>query len=142
MITCGNDEEDPLLEAGAQTEFQSLITETTPNGCAGMTDDLDSSFLDQLVEQDDDDDDDDDDDNNPSIPSLSPPLPKLKSFKEAIYALEDVTSFLEHHRHIKEAMELGIIIDNIVNLKFSSLKQTNLCAFFSKLLINSSIIEV
>ncbi len=126
MITCGNDEEDPLLEAGAQTEIQSLITETIPNGCAGMTDDWDSSFLDQLVEQD----DDDDDDNNPSVPSLSPPLPKLKSFKEAIYALEDVTSFLEHRRHIKEAMELGIIIDNIVNLKFSSLKQTNLCDFF------------
>ncbi len=81
-----------------------------------------------MVEQDDDDDGDDDD--NPSVPSLSPPLPKLKSFKEAIDALEDVTSFLEHHGHIKEAMELGITIDNIVNLKFSSLKQTNLRDFF------------
>ncbi len=76
-----------------------------------MTDDWDSSFLDQLVEQYDDDDDDDDDN------SLSPPLPKLKIFKEAIDTLEDVTSFLEHSGHIKEAMELGITIDNILNLK-------------------------
>ncbi len=31
VITCGNDEEDPFLEADAQTEIHSLITETTPN---------------------------------------------------------------------------------------------------------------
>ncbi len=30
-ITCGNDKEDPFLEADAQTEIHSLITETTPN---------------------------------------------------------------------------------------------------------------
>ena len=54
--------------------------------CAGMTDDLDSSFLEQLGEQEDDDD--------PSAPSPPPPSPKLKSFKEAINALENVSFFL------------------------------------------------
>ncbi len=49
-------------------------------------------------------------------------LLKLKSFKEAIDVLENVTSYLEHYGHIKEAIELRTTVDNIVNLL---LKHTN-----------------
>ena len=57
--------------------------------CAGMTDDWDSSFLEQLSKQEDDDDDS-------SAPSPPPPSPKLKSFKEPINVLEEVSFFLEY----------------------------------------------
>lgn len=48
------------------------------------------------------------------------PLPKLKTYKEAITALEDMSQFLEYKRHGDEALSVGSTIDRIVNLKPAS----------------------
>ena len=54
------------------------------------------------------------------------PVPKLKTFKEAISALEDVQSFLEDRGHIGEAAAIGSAVDSVVSLHISSMKQKTL----------------
>ena len=71
-------------------------------------------------------DDDTDSDTEPSFP----PPPKIKSYKEAIIALEDVSHYLEALGHTREVMEIGTAIDKIVNLKLASLRQTEICDYF------------
>ncbi len=140
VISSGSDE-DPFLEADTRMEIQTLISETAPTDscpveeflsgdddlavCAGMDDDWNTSFLEQLDDQEDEEDDDGEDET--SAPSPLPPSPKLKTYKEAaINVLEDVSHFLENRGHTKETIELGTTIDNIVTLTYSSLKQTDL----------------
>ncbi len=76
--------------------------------CAGMDDDWNTSFLEQLDDQEDEEDDDGEDET--SAPSPPPPSPKLKTYKEAINVLEDVSHFLEQRGHTKETIELGTTI--------------------------------
>ena len=48
---------------------------------------------------------------------VEPPSPKVKSFKEAVVALEDVSQFLESHGHIQAHSMLGSVIDKVAGLK-------------------------
>ena len=61
----------------------------------------------------------------------SPP-PKVKSFKEAIIALEDVNLFLEDRGYVKASDMVGSIIDEVACLKAVATKQTTLLDFFQK----------
>ena len=42
-------------------------------------------------------------------------IPRLKTFREAISALEDVQSFLEDRGHIGEAAAIGSAVDSVVS---------------------------
>ena len=51
-------------------------------------------------------------------------LSKLKNYKEAVVALEEVSRFLEFRRHGEEVLSIGNMIDRVVNLKHASARQT------------------
>ena len=57
--------------------------------------------------------------------------PKLKSYKEAVVALEEVSRFLEFKGHGDEVLSIGCTIDRIVNLKHASARQTTLHDYFT-----------
>ena len=57
--------------------------------------------------------------------------PKLKSYKEAVVALEEVSRFLEFKGHGDEVLSIGCTIDRIVNLKHASARQTTLRDYFT-----------
>ena len=60
-------------------------------------------------------------------------VPKIKSSKEAIVALEDVVLFLQHKGNTEEAMSLGsTIIDAICTCRNASTVQTTLDSFLSR----------
>ena len=44
-------------------------------------------------------------------------LSKLKNYKEAVVALEEVSRFLEFRGHGDEVLSIGNMIDRVVNLK-------------------------
>ena len=58
--------------------------------------------------------------------------PRIKSYKEAIVALEDVVIFLQHKGNIEEAMSLGSTIDDICMHRNHAAVQTTLDSFFSQ----------
>lgn len=57
---------------------------------------------------------------------------KLKTYKEAIIALEEVSRFLECKGHGDEALSIGSTIDKIVNLKHACAKQATLHDYFTQ----------
>ena len=59
----------------------------------------------------------------------SPVVPKLRTYKEAINALEDVSQFLEHKGHGSEALLIGSSIDRIVHLRNATSRQTSLLKY-------------
>ncbi len=56
-------------------------------------------------------------------------LPQIKSFKEAIVALEDVVLFLQKNGKTEEAMTVGSTIDDICKCRSASTVQTTLERF-------------
>ena len=54
-------------------------------------------------------------------------VPKIKSYKEAIVALEDVVLFLKHKGNTEEAMSLGSTIDAICTCRNASTIQGQFC---------------
>lgn len=61
---------------------------------------------------------------------VEPPPSKVKSFKEAILALEDV--FLENRGYIQASSMVASVIDEVAGLKAVSTKQTTIHDFFHK----------
>ena len=59
-----------------------------------------------------------------------PPVPKIKSYKEAIQSLEDIQDFLERRGCIEEAMGIASKVDMIANLRITSSRQTTLLDYF------------
>ena len=57
--------------------------------------------------------------------------PKLRSYKEAIIALEDVSHFLLYKGHVDEAVRVGTATDAVSQLALSSTTQTTLHSFFT-----------
>ena len=53
---------------------------------------------------------------------LEPLPPKLKTYQEAVSAIEDVQTFLDSKGHNELATKLGSQINSIVSLQFSSAK--------------------
>ena len=62
---------------------------------------------------------------------LEIPAPKIKSFKEAISALEDVRNFLDSRSCPEDATTAAILIDNLATQHASSAKQTSLLSYFT-----------
>ena len=108
VISIINDDEDPFLEADERMELDKLIEETSDGGCIldefltgdndlmicmAMDDDnWETVFFEELGESQEVDGDGDDaieDDNDDDEEAV----PKLKSYKEAITALEEVSYF-------------------------------------------------
>ena len=141
------DDSDPFLEADERTELEDLIEKTGDGSCTvdefltgdsdlpvcvEMDDDnWDTRFLEELgndhnceevSSRDSDDEDDTADQEEP---------PKLKSYKEAVVALEEVSRFLEFKGHGDEVLSIGCTIDRIVNLKHASARQTTLHDYFT-----------
>ena len=58
------------------------------------------------------------------------PSPKIKSFKEAISALEDVQNFLESRNCPEDATMAAMLIDNLATQRASSAKETSLFNYF------------
>ena len=134
------DDSDPFIEADERIELEGLIEKTGDGGCSldefltgdsdlpvcveMDNDNWDETFFDQLGQNQDEvasresDEEDDSDDQEE--------LPKLKSYKEAVLALEDVSKFLVFKGHGEEAIYIGQTIDRIVNIKHQSRRQTTL----------------
>ena len=53
---------------------------------------------------------------------LEPPPPKIKTYQEAVSAMEDVQMFLDSKGHNELATKLGSQVNSIVSLQFSSAK--------------------
>ena len=60
---------------------------------------------------------------------VEPPCPKVKSFKEVIVALEDVSQLLESQGHIHACTMVGSVIDEVAGLKAKSSRQTTIHDF-------------
>ena len=58
--------------------------------------------------------------------------PKIKTYKEAIVALEDVVQFLQHKGNTEEALSLGATNDGICMCRNTSTIQTTLDSFLSR----------
>ena len=124
-----NDDEDPFLEADERIELDKLIEKTGDGGCVldefltgdsdlavcvEMDDDnWETVFFEESQEEEEEDGDGDDeiqDDNDDHEEAI----PTLKSYKEAITALEEVSYYLEYKGHGLEALNVGSAIDRIV----------------------------
>ena len=64
---------------------------------------------------------------------VEPPSPKVKSFKEAVVALEDVGQFLESCGHIQAHSMLVSVIDKVAGLKAITSRQTTIHNFFTRI---------
>ena len=58
--------------------------------------------------------------------------PKIKSYKEVITALEEVSPFLEYREHGQESLRVGSVIDSIATLRNQSAQQTTLDIFLTQ----------
>ena len=148
VITRGIEEDsDPFLEADERMELEQLIEKTGTGGCtidefltgdsdlpvcAEMDDDnWDTAFLAEIGNEQQMEDNDSDAEDDATV-DQEPPLPRLKTYKEAITALEDVSYFLEYKGHGDEALSISSNVDKIVNLKHASARQTTLHDYFSQ----------
>ena len=145
-----DDDEDPFIVSDECMELQYLIEKTIPSEqscsvteylhreeeipvCVDIDgDDWDANFLAQLGgdvgEQEFDKDDDvqefDEDDDVGKDPT-----PNVKSFAEAIKALDDVNLFLESRGCNHEATSVSSVMDSIASAHWSGTKQTTLLDF-------------
>ena len=148
VVTRGIEEDsDPFLEADEHMELEQLIEKTGTGGCtidefltgdsdlevcAEMDDDnWDTAFLAEIGNEQQVEDDDSDDEDDATV-DQEPPLPRLKTYKEAITALEDVSYFLEYKGHGEEALSVSSNVDKIVNLQHASARQITLHDYFSE----------
>ena len=58
-----------------------------------------------------------------------PPM-QVKTYQEAIRALEDAQQFLLSRGHMKEAMDIGCSVDSVVALQLNTQKQSTLDHYF------------
>ena len=96
-------------------------------------DEWEANFFEELGENDSEQEDDEVDEDEPIEMDVEPLAPKVKSFKEAILALEDVNHFLESRGFIQASSMVGSIVDEVAGLKAqSTTKQTTIRDFFHK----------
>ena len=147
MICRDTPDDDPFLEADKLVELGRLIEKTGDGDCSvdefvGGDDDLrvcvemdgdnwQSAFLDELI-NDPGQSEDEDSDYEMEDDSAGQDVPRIKSYKEAIMALEDVAQFLQHKGNTEEAMSLGSTIDAICMCRNASAVQTTLDSFLSR----------
>ena len=152
-VVCRNDE-DTFLEIDEHMELDKLIEKTGDGGCMldeFLTGDSDlpvcmetdddnwqTVFYEELVgshssqQEEDDEEIDVENDNNEDI------APKIKSYKEVITALEEVSRFLEYREHGQESLHVGSVIDSITTLRNQLAQQTTLDINSVNLLLSCS----
>ena len=143
------EDDDPFSECDLRQEMAILIDKTMPaDGRCTLKeymegdnelqvcmdkggDDWEASFFEQLGDEDQQQEGEDEIDEEDEIEmDVEPPPPKVKNFKEAILALEDVNQFLENRGHIRISSMVGSVIDEVAGLKAVSTKQTTIHDFF------------
>ena len=62
---------------------------------------------------------------------IPPPSPKIKNFKEAVQALEDVQTFLENRGCLDAAHTTSLLLNDVASTYVSSLKQSTLDHFIT-----------
>ena len=142
VISRDADDNDPFLEADNLQELSRLIEKTGDDGCSSSEfvsgdDDLpvcvemdDDNwpvfFTNDVDEEEEEEDSDNDDGSDPEqVVSLH-----IKSYKDAIVALEDVILFLQQKGNLEEAVSLGSTIDAICKSKNALMVQTTLDNYF------------
>ena len=101
------------------------------------SDDWEACFFEQLGDEDQQQGGDNEiDEDNEIEMDVEPPPAKVKSFKEAILALEDVNQFLENRGYIQASSMVGSVIDEVAGLKAASTKPTTIHDFFPQ--VNTS----
>ncbi len=58
------------------------------------------------------------------------PISNVKTYKDAILALEDIKTFLESRGHLMESTKIGISVDSLASLQLAAMKQKTLHDFF------------
>ena len=145
MAVVVRDEEDPFSAADECMALQGLIDKTMSghkacpleeyvNGdsdlpvCLDVDDNSwENTFfahLGQEEEEASEDEENDDQDDQETVDD-EPPL-KVKTYKEANEFLEEVQRFLENQGHMKEALRIGSIVDDVSCLQLATTKQTTL----------------
>ena len=149
------EDNDPFSECDLQVEMECLLQKTMPAEgrctlieylegdnqlpvCAETgDDDWEEDFFQQLSGKDQDDDSEGDDidgeDEDMIEMDREPPLPNVKTFKEAIEALEDVSHFLQSRGHVQAHSMLGSVIDEVAGLKATTSRQTTINNFFPRI---------
>ena len=143
-------DEDPFLDVDGTDELSSLISsamgdldhcsvEEYIDGdfslpvCVELDDEWDENFLSGLTREEDQDsavvEQSDDDDEGEDMDIL-PPVPKTKSFREAIHCLEDIKLFLEDKGLFDQASSASSLINKIASSYSSTLRQATLDHFF------------
>ena len=149
VICRDSPDDNPFLETDKLVELGRLIEKTGNGDCSvdefvGGDDDFavcvemdgdnwQSAFLDKLIN--DPGQDEDEKDSNCEMEDDSAGqevVPRIKSYKEAIMALEDVAQFLQHKGNTEETMSLGSTIDAIYTCRNASTLQTTLDSFVSR----------
>ena len=107
IVSCNMEKDDPFLAVDEEADFVSLMNDVVPISCSSVEyvsgeddipvcNDLDSltweeDFIKQLGQEDGGEENDEDKEDD----SVQVPISKVKTYKEAILALEDVQTFLE-----------------------------------------------
>ena len=148
MAVVERDEEDPFAEADARVALQSLINKTVSendacpleeyvNGdedLAVCRDTNDSSwegtFFETLGQEQDTEESEGEGDEQENTVDDEQPV-TIQSYKEANKLLEEVQHFLEAKGHLKEAITVGSIVDNVSNFQLASARQTTLDPWLS-----------
>ena len=136
-------EEDPFSAADECMALQGLIDKTMSgheacpleeyvNGDSDLTVCLDvddnsweSTFFAHLGQEEEEEPSEDKENDDQETVDDEPPL-KVKTYKEANEFLEEVQHFLENQGHMKEALRIGSIVDEVSCLQLAATKQTTL----------------
>ncbi len=142
IVSCSMEEDDPFSAVDVEADLTSLIHDVVPNCCSSdeyingedslpVCNDLDSltweeDFMHQLgqVGGEEECDEDEEDD------SEQLPISNVKTYKDAILALEDIKTFLESRGHLMESTKIGISVDSLASLQLAAMKQKTLHDFF------------
>ena len=147
MAVVERDEEDPFSEADECVALQSLIDKTISgheacpleeyiNGdedlavCRDINDNSwESTFFKNLGQEDEEVSDNEEQEEQEDMDDNPPP--KVKTYKEANEFLEEVQRFLETRGHVKEALTVGSVVDNVSSLQLAAARQTTLISWLS-----------
>ena len=147
MAVVERDEEDPFSEADECVALQSLIDKTMSsheacpleeyiNGdedlavCRDINDNSwESTFFKNLGQEDEEVSDNEEQEEQEDMDDNPPP--KVKTYKEANEFLEEVQRFLETKGHVKEALTVGSVVDNVSSLQLAAARQTTLTPWLS-----------
>ena len=127
VVNLGIEEDsDPFLEADERMELEQLIARTGTGGCTVdefLTGDSDLPVCTEM-------DADNWDETFGATADQEPALPKLKTIKEAITALEYVAYYLEYKGLGDVALSVASNVDKIADIQHATARQTTMRDYF------------